>query len=181
MTPPLRPRYRRIRREVEALLNRAEVSSPPVPVKKIAGLLGVRIVLHDFENKVSGLVFRDGESIIIGVAKEHSSKRQRFTIAHELGHIVLHNIGELHVDNSFTFHFRSEASSLGEDVQEIESNAFAAELLMPESFLREHTKGLIIDMEDDAQIVRLAALYEVSVQAMTYRLLNVLDPRNMVR
>jgi Zn-dependent peptidase ImmA (M78 family) len=60
------------------------------------------------------------------------------------------------------------------EVDEIEANAFAAALLMPESFLRQDLKKLSIDFDDASQIEALAKRYNVSSQAMTFRLLNLL-------
>jgi Zn-dependent peptidase ImmA (M78 family) len=55
------------------------------------------------------------------------------------------------------------------------ANAFAAGLLMPESFLRQDVKKLSVDFDDATQVEALAERYRVSAQAMTFRLLNLLD------
>jgi Zn-dependent peptidase ImmA (M78 family) len=47
---------------------------------------------------VSGILFRDGEHHVIGVNSAHPLARQRFTIAHELGHRALHPGRELILD-----------------------------------------------------------------------------------
>lgn len=171
----LRPRYARIRREVLNILQRAEVLAPPVPVEKIAKMLGARVVSTDFNNEISGLLVRRGSDIVIGVAKEQSKTRQRFTVAHEIGHLVLHEGEEVHVDREFRVKLRSQASSTAVDVDEIEANAFAASLLMPESLLREDVRKLSVDFDDATQVEALAERYRVSAQAMTFRLLNLLD------
>jgi len=128
---PRRPRYAKIRREVQALLDKANVNASPVPVEAIATMLGARIVKSDFNNEVSGILIRKGADIVIGVAKEQSKTRQRFTIAHEIGHLILHEGEEVHVDKDFRVKLRSQISSAAIDVDEIEANAFAAALLMP--------------------------------------------------
>jgi Zn-dependent peptidase ImmA (M78 family) len=171
---PARPRYSRINRAVVDLLAKAQVTMPPVPIDKIAKAAGAKITFNDFNKEVSGVLLRQGNSIIIGVASEQSRARQRFTIAHELAHLVLHEGEELHVDKSFRINLRSPISSKAEDVQEIEANAFAAALLMPDEFIRRDTVKMIIDVEDSDQIEKLARRYEVSTQAMTFRLMNLL-------
>jgi Zn-dependent peptidase ImmA (M78 family) len=171
---PRRPRYARIRREVLDILQQAGVDEPPVPVEKIAKMLGARVVPTDFNNEVSGILVRRGGETVIGVAKEQAKTRQRFTIAHEIGHLILHDAEEVHVDREFRVKLRSQASSSAVDVDEIEANAFAASLLMPESFLRQDVKKLSVDFDDATQVEALANRYRVSAQAMTFRLLNLL-------
>lgn len=171
---PLRPRYNRIRREVAALLQTAKVAHPPVPVDRIAGQLGARIAYSNFNDEVSGLLVRSGNSVVIGVHSEQAETRKRFTIAHEIGHLVMHaSDQEVHVDKLFHVHLRSPASSTAEDVAEIEANAFAAALLMPEEMVRRDVGKLILDFEDPELVQPLADRYVVSSQAMTFRLLNL--------
>jgi Zn-dependent peptidase ImmA (M78 family) len=102
----------------------------------------------------------------------HPATRQRFTIAHELGHLLLHG-DELHIDEGFPFAFRDEVSSLAVDPGEIEANHFAAELLMPASWLIREIRGQSLDIESEKVIVSLAKTYGVSVQSMTHRLTNL--------
>ena len=62
----------------------------------------------------------------------------------------------------------------GEDVEEREANLFAAELLMPAAFLKEDLLGKDVDLiGDSAFLQRLAKKYDVSVQALTFRLANL--------
>jgi len=171
---PRRPRYARIRREVLDILERAGVTEPPVPVEQIARLLGARVMLSDFNNEISGILVRNEDQSVIGVAKEQSKTRQRFTIAHEIGHLVLHEGESVHIDREFRVKLRSRQSSMAVDVDEIEANAFAAALLMPETLLRHDVRNLDIDFDDASQVDALAKRYNVSGQAMTFRLLNLL-------
>jgi Zn-dependent peptidase ImmA (M78 family) len=171
---PRRPRYAKIRREVQEVLDRAKVTAAPVPVEKIAVMLGARVVQTDFNNEVSGVLVRRNNEIVIGVAKEQPKTRQRFTIAHEIGHLVLHEGEEVHVDREFRVKLRSQTSSMAVDIDEIEANAFAAALLMPEALLMKDVKKLSIDFEDASQVDSLAKRYNVSSQAMTFRLLKLL-------
>ena len=53
---------------------------------------------------------------------------------------------------------------------EIEANAFASELLIPQAFLDAEVVGRQIDMEDDSVIDDLARRFQVSVAAMRFRL-----------
>lgn len=166
-----RPRYARINKLVNELL--AGVSRAPVQVEQIAKNLGASIFYRDFDENVSGLLIRQGNSAVIGVAKQQSKERQRFTIAHELGHLSLHEAEEIHIDKQFRVHFRSKMSSTAADVREIEANAFAANLLMPKDFLARDVAKIEMDFEDPENIQMLSDKYGVSSQAMTFRLMNL--------
>jgi Zn-dependent peptidase ImmA (M78 family) len=127
-------------------------------------------VRNDFNDEISGVLVRRPGDIVIGVESSQSPERQRFTIAHELGHLVLHDVGEVHVDK---VNYRSSLSSTAEDVEEVEANAFAAALLMPRAFVVADLRGQTVNIEDEGQVTRLANRYLVSTQAMTYRLINI--------
>lgn len=170
---PLRPRYNRINAEVERLLTKSKVRSAPVPVEAIAKGEGANVVFQNFNNEISGLLIRRPGAIVIGVDKKQAAQRQRFTVGHELGHLLLHDGDEVHVDKDFRVNFRSASSSTAEDVEEIEANTFAATLLMPMQFLLKDLQGVVVDIEDQGQVAELATAYEVSLQAMTFRLTNL--------
>jgi Zn-dependent peptidase ImmA (M78 family) len=110
--------------------------------------------------------------VTIAVNKTHHPNRQRFTIAHECGHLHLHaDQGDrLWVDKSYsTIVYRDSTSSTGDKLAEIQANQFAAGLLMPESLLNEDmTQDL-----SDVDISRLAVRFRVSEQAMSLRLVSL--------
>lgn len=105
--------------------------------------------------------------------------RQRFTIAHEIGHILLGHEGISHRDTSYTIY-----KDLIERMNEVSANAFAAELLMPELLLR---KALVTTMKDldydtdgkfsESDIEYIAAntanKMNVSLESFKYRLKNL--------
>jgi Zn-dependent peptidase ImmA (M78 family) len=66
---------------------------------------------------------------------------------------------------------RNEQSSTGEDDFEKEANLFAAELLMPAAFLEEDVAALEwTNLLDEEVLLPLARKYQVSTQALTFRL-----------
>lgn len=161
------PRVQRARELAKSILaqGRHEV---PVDIEWIAKDQGAQIRLEPLEDTVSGvLVIRDGVATI-GVNSSHADTRRRFTIAHELGHYLLHKqLSHVFVD---AVYFRDQESSDGTMLHEIEANAFAAELLMPESILRERFGyHPIADLDEDAIKIEAATL-RVSMQALTIRL-----------
>jgi Zn-dependent peptidase ImmA (M78 family) len=171
----LRARYAKIDALTADLLKKYGVRGPAVPVEDIARGEGASIVVRQFNNEISGLLLRDGDNAIIAVERKQSPARRRFTIAHELGHLLLHQGKEIRVDTAFRVNLRSPESSTAEDVEEVESNAFAAALLMPEIFVRDDTAGLVLDIDDEARVQALAKRYHVSRQAMMLRLVNLLS------
>jgi hypothetical protein len=65
---------------------------------------------------------------------------------------------------------RDARSATAEDVEEIETNAFAANLLIPAQWIRLDVAGYTLDLENEARIDALADRYQVSKQAMIVRL-----------
>ncbi len=167
----MRIRRLKIRALAEELLHDAKISEPPVPVHKIAKAQGVRLFLQPFDGELSGFIAQKDDDVVIGVNTYHARVRQRFTIAHELGHMLLHEQGEVHVDRKFHIKLRSNVSSQGIDPEEVEANLFAAEVLMPKRFIDQDLRGISdVDLLDTDVIDGLAERYNVSTQAIMFRL-----------
>jgi Zn-dependent peptidase ImmA (M78 family) len=153
------------------LQNVVNIRKAPVPVEQLACLAGARIHYEPFDGQVSGMVYRQADGIaVIGVNSAHAITRQRFSIAHELGHLILHEDETFHVDESSPVRFRDGQSSLATKNTEIEANQFAAELLMPVDLLMKEIQSLPDNLEPEEAILELAHRFEVSEQAMTLRL-----------
>src|ERR1700722_1105163 len=137
-------RRKQIRLLVERLLAQHHIRSAPVAVAEIAKDLGVEIQQAPAEDDLSGFLYRDRKRklSIIGVNSDHHPNRQKFTAAHELGHFLLHDFDEIHVDRQFKVWLRSETSSQGTDDEEKEANLFAAEFLMPARFLEKDVESI---------------------------------------
>ena len=170
-------RRKLIRDLIEKLLAKHRVSSAPVPVEKIAKALGIKIRLDDVDDDLSGFLYRDTKEkkVIIGANRSHHENRQRFTIAHELGHFFLHEGELIHFDSepgAFMINLRD--SSRGDSNDEREANFFAAELLMPAAFLAKDLEGQHLDLLSGNKFLeKLARKYLVSAQALTFRLANL--------
>lgn len=124
------------------------------------------------EDYVSGMLVRRGKRGVIAVNSKHHVNRRRFSVAHEIAHFALEHEGTKFVDAAPVF-FRDDTSGKGVSAQEIEANAFAAELLMPSDAIAERLRRRPIDAFDDLAIQSLANYFEVSVQALTIRLVNL--------
>lgn len=169
---------RKAQNRAKKLLRDFDISaSPPIDVRAIAQRLDLSLVErsrlhHPSHGDVSGLLLRKGGMAICVVNADQHENRRRFTVAHELGHFLLHPPQESYVDPRFDVAARSNRATEGADLYEIEANAFAAELLMPEEWIRASVKGPL-DVFNDDTIQTLADEYVVSHQAMTYRLINL--------
>jgi Zn-dependent peptidase ImmA (M78 family) len=161
--------------EAAKLLARHNVTDLPVQVEQIAIDEGILISRVQFDGNESGFAMTSGGTRIIGVNQSNHRRRQRFTIAHELGHLLLHH-GDgdsLLVDRSFRVNFRDEISSLATSTQEIEANSFAAALLMPPDLVVEEVERDGARMNLDQLTQLLSNRFDVSREAMGFRLMNL--------
>jgi len=157
----------------EQVLRETNVQGAPIDVIKIAERLGVSVIAQPLEDAISGMLVVRNEHAAIGVNEDHHAHRQRFTIAHELGHYLLHrDTAKLFVDSTLTF-YRDSSSADGVYQQEIEANAFAAALLMPAAVLEKALDGHEIDLYDERTVWKLATTFGVSQQALTIRLVKL--------
>jgi Zn-dependent peptidase ImmA (M78 family) len=160
--------YARVRKQASGLL--ADQQTAPVDLKPILEKLAIELREMDLPDDVSGILLRDGDRKVVVVNAKHPGHRQRFTIAHEIGHLVLHPGQDVHVDDGFRINLRDGRSASADDVEEVEANAFAANLLMPLEWVRSAMRSDSIDFNDDSEIRRLADQFKVSTQAMLIRL-----------
>ena len=174
--------HEQVERRAFRILKDASVRRPPVDVHHIAATLGALVREEASGSDISGALFRDGDRVLIGVNVSHPRIRQRFTVAHELGHLCLHD-GDVSIDHHYAVvtegkmrmrpsALRSRISSEATDPREIEANRFAAALLMPLPFLESSLRGHQFPLGEE-DIRGLAKTYEVSSQAMGFRLMNL--------
>jgi Zn-dependent peptidase ImmA (M78 family) len=157
------------------LLGQHPVVEPPVPVEQIAIAHGIQVARSAAAWSESGFLLRDGDRTIIGINSRNSPRRQRFSIAHELGHWMLHDGKPLIVDQSVLINKRDEISSQASDLEEIQANQFAAALLMPEDFVRRALKETMSQSIGSREelITVMAREFDVSTEAMGWRLINL--------
>ena len=169
-------RKQAISKRAESLLKDNGVVAPPVPVERIAKTLGARIRYSSLDDELSGMVYVKEGIPIIGVNALHHPNRQRFTIAHECGHLIFHKAQitkEVHVDKAFPMLMRNSVSAAGVNEMEIQANLFAAELLIPEALLTKALDNEPFDIDDEGTVSALARSFKVSQSAMRFRLGNL--------
>ena len=128
----------------------------------IAQQEGCRIEYKDLEKEVSGF-YKNG---LITINKNQSPNRQRFSIAHELGHHVLHGQTFFRTEHVSKGAIQKE-SERGSLQIEVEANRFASQLLMPKDRLEKDINSTSVTEEE---IEELAQKYQVSAIALSNRL-----------
>mgnify|MGYP000993290245 CR=1 FL=1 len=128
-------------------------------VISIANQLGYTVISTDFENDISGMVVNSKDEKTIYINNNDTPERQRFTIAHEIGHILLHHIE----DDEYFVDYRNKERY---DSKEFEADNFAANLLMPKDKSIEVWQGTR-DVDDFAKTMK------VSRAAASIRLMNL--------
>lgn len=145
--------------ELTAFARAKNIETCPMDTRALIRALGIGLRAYPMDSQKSGyLKFEEGRWVI-GVNSIHHPKRQRFTMAHELGHYFLHKDTEGELED--TILFRSEG--YGDKGIESEANKFAAQLLMPESEFRKLVK------EEAGLVERVSERMGVSTLAVTYR------------
>lgn len=136
----------------------------PVRPVSIATAMGVKVFKQSAVSE-SGRICLDstGQPKIVYNADE-ATVRQRFTVAHELGHYALgHLSGGKTMWRDPTENFFSSSR----DPREVEANRFAARLLMPADAVKLAVRNGVKTVSE------LAQLFRVSEVAMKYRLMNL--------
>jgi Zn-dependent peptidase ImmA (M78 family) len=161
------PRMGWARNQARKLLTQFELTKPPVAVEKIARQLGIKLVDHRFDSDISSLLVCKADQFIICVNESHHLNRRRFSVAHEIGHFMLHRDEAPYFHKDVGIYFRANSADLP-DPKEVEANQFAAEILIPLTMIR---KDLSASPPPTAS--ELAKKYQVSEQAMTFRLASI--------
>lgn len=156
-----KPRWTHVRSEADRLS--APYSVPPIPVLEIAESNGVDVVIADFgsaRETVAGFCDFAGAKIYVNSA-DHVN-RQMFTMAHELGHWILHK--EFFERDQDRYQILPRFHKAKSDPFEQEANHFAANLLVP--------RRLLLPVKE-AAVATLASIFGVSREMMENRLKNV--------
>ena len=141
----------------------------PLDLKELLTNIGISALPMDFTNlekklnkgHILGLVLTDKNNAVIYYSKNDSLNRQRFTIAHELGHICEHLRPDTKDYPYIDWRIEEEAN----DLKEINANIFAGELLIPLKELKKVYLSLKLPNSRD-----LAVAFGVSTNVMEERL-----------
>lgn len=136
------------------------LSKAPVDLKAMGQALGLQIETCWFDDPdVAGKIERSGRDYTVSINALDNPRRQRFTLAHEIAHYVLHRdlIGDGITDRGL---YRSRLS----DALETQANRYAANLLMPGPLVRAAWR------DGEKSLSGIAKLFNVSAEAARIRL-----------
>jgi IrrE N-terminal-like domain len=148
-----------------------EATVPPVDVEELAAsLCRLRVRAADDLGPIAGAAPPVQISGVllparweIWVRRDEPAPRRRFTVAHEIGHHLLHSDGAAVLCRPADV----QTAQASERAREREANRFAAELLMPEAMVREAAD------RDGPDPIALAGRFGVSDVAMGFRLVTL--------
>jgi Zn-dependent peptidase ImmA (M78 family) len=152
------PKLKEVRHTATAIVKSLKITDPPISLNaiyhKTKETIDITIQGTDkLSDKVDAVLERSGDEIFILFNKSKSINRQRFSVAHELGHL---HMGHVHGSSSIDLNSKN--------FDEVEANNFAAYLLMPPLMIRKDIKSGIKDVEE------LAKRYQVSKIAMWWQI-----------
>ncbi len=155
-------------REARAALGLNATEPIPCILTTIEADAGIPVVLCRLPDGIAGCVTPTDDGAIAWVNGTQFPARQRFTLAHEFGHIRCGHDGRLAVD---TFETLSGSTT---DSREIQANAFAAEFLAPADGVRamvtaEPTLETVVEVAARFGLSTIAALYRLSTLGLTSR------------
>lgn len=157
--PTFGPRKKFAKSLAQKLIRDAKINEAPVSLQKVIEHLQTKYSIDvkkvSLGIKVSGLLVIcrdvDAEYATIGFNANHPWCRRRFTIAHEIGHLLLEHGCNKNIEDG--------------SLNETEANQFAGELLVPTSFIKN-------DFSKSPNVQFLSKLYRVSGQALSIRLMD---------
>lgn len=133
-------------------------------VVKLANLLHMNVIPATFkDDSIAGLLKFENGQVNIYVNEYQSVNRQRFTIAHEIGHFILHK--DFIKGQKINAFYRKDFDNFSDPIEQ-QANLFAANLLMPEKVI----KNL---WETYKSTSYLANILKVSEQAVNIRLITL--------
>ena len=164
---------KKIKAHVNSLLESLSINEPPVDLLKIAKHLNLQVEYQPLQGEISGCLIRREKGATVGINSLEHLNRQRFTLAHEIGHYLLHEGEKTFIDRQFfSVNMRDSRSRDSRNLEETEANNFAAQLLIPQEFLEKDLRAIekSEDVENGDAIQELASKYIVSRQALMLRL-----------
>lgn len=136
-------------------------TSYPLDVTALARQAGAEVFIAELGENVYGMIEGGASGATIYVDRESPRNRRRFTIAHELGHMVSYK------DEAEVPEFVDVRDDEGRgNAEEIYANEFAGELLMPEDKMRDYVDRGFDNFD-------IASKLDVSAAAVAYRRRNI--------
>jgi len=148
-------------------LREAGLLTIPLNVFAVAEFLGVEVVEEAMDDDLSGYLEMHGGHWVAGVNAYHHPNRKRFTIAHEIAHLLLHSSQKTCFQDQIFARREADRSQTEGASMEREADAFAAALLMPANDVRQAIDAGTTSLSE------LAEKFRVSALAMKFRVKNL--------
>lgn len=142
-----------------------------ISMKHLVSGLGATLVETEMKNSDGRIIKGKSKTLIKINSNIPYITKKRFTVAHEIGHLLLHDNIEVHDENSNTLNwFKATENQLRKGVQEWEANDFASELLMPEDIFVKETEGRPFSPE---LVKQLSERFKTSISSTIIRCMNL--------
>ena len=155
-----------------------------IDMEELIRVHNIHYISKKLPDNISGasMTTENGKQIIV-VNKYQPDTRKKFTVAHELGHLLLKHDTALNTQDKGIINsqqeqlntpsqilFRDDKTSEGSDWREVEANHFAASLLMPREILNREIQKKPKPYLSESDVCELASIFEVSPISMSIRL-----------
>jgi Zn-dependent peptidase ImmA (M78 family) len=151
-----KPRIKFAQQTAKKLLADIGINTPPILIRDVINYIkkqrDLSIYPWAFGDDTDGIQVSKGDAVAIGYNESQHPHRQRFTVAHEVGHLLLG-----HTEKNFVLDLKSKKP------EEVEANQFAAELLMPLDMVKKDVQNRIAAKD-------MASKYNVSEEALWWKL-----------
>ncbi len=162
----MEPNYSFARQMAKKVIKDYGLTEVPTDLRKIFDSLGLRYIeLNDPEDIDGAILEIENEPSIAVLNRAKPVQRQRFTLAHELGHIFLKHNQRDNYDPEAEREIDEDILSRKKPPTEVEADAFASELLVPFDQIKKFEKEI-------DNIEKMAGIFQVSKQAMSIALMN---------
>ncbi len=150
-----------VRQKIDAYL-----SEYPVKLGAIAKSLGIKVLLSTLARGTSGQIGQENGDFVIRVNRHEAKHRQRFTLAHEIAHYLLHR-DKIVADGGWSENVLLRSGQPAN--VEYEANRLASDLVIPSAQLADATTEYSGPMTPEV-IEDLARRFGVSTAAMEIKL-----------
>nr|WP_070959397.1 ImmA/IrrE family metallo-endopeptidase [Hyphomonas sp. Mor2] len=158
--------YRNLAPEIRADIDEFLLEHP-VKLGAIAKRLGVKVLKSTLPRGTSGQIGLENGSFVIRINRHEAKHRQRFTLAHELAHFLLHR-DRIEAANGWSENVLLRAPNQPMQI-EYEANRLASDLVIPSEQLAKVTGEYSGPMTPEI-IEDLALRFGVSTAAMEIKL-----------